>query len=1372
MILKTSLLKPFILGVAVTATCGNGWSQPPSTATANAKVSLERPADALPDASDLVPWPVKPYPVFDAASVVRTDKAFFDAPAGKHGFVQAQPDGSLAFEDKTLVRFWGTTTAYAMTFPDKEEEIPILADAIAASGYNLVRFHHNDIPWGGYTYLQTKPVSNYALDPVAMDKLDKLASELFKRGVYIYVDLVDSRVMTEAEGFEDWKELAKVGGEGWKGLFPHPKIVEAWKKATTALLSHKNPYTGRTWAQEPGIATVEVINENGTFWDWGHKINDSIRAWRNSEWNGYLLKKYGSREKLDAAWTDYEGKKGLYTDEDPAKNNIFMPPLTAITEWDRPYRSKTRGAARVNDFYEMLATQNREFFQLATKHLRDMGYKGIVLGGHELQGVTDQKAIVDGGGSVGAHLYAGGDNAWNARPTTKGAVIEGVDVKTNNWFSNIPRIKVRGVPGINGEWTGFTLTRRADANLAVATVTAFQGVDQSLHFTYSQRASKVPLPAADKTFEYLNYLNKIDYGFSVVHDDSWMAVNRVASALFARGDFAKPKYSVDIAYSAEDIAEQNLHAGGINGGAITIGGAATFLPMIHNVESAYFDKQYSGDADITWMTGRSASGDYSKAKHAVLVGDNAYNDRQHKSRDIGVPAKFVNPKAKVVTLSTPVTFTVKWPYVDARTLSYESYEGAIESATIPKGAQVIGLSTDGKYSLGWLDDRFLVLPNGRAYAGKIRDVQWLFRLYLAAAKRWKIDTADNAVGSTFYRADTREWTTDWATGTIIVDTPRTQGFSGFMGWRDKNETRNLSAKIDLPYGNVLASSMDNQPLSTSKRVLLVASARVQNTGQTLGKNKDGKLDVTDAGKAPLMVEALRGQISFASSLASSLMVYALDSEGRRLGKVDATVQNGRVNFALSPKWGTLWFELATPDISGPATLWKTAWPLEEKPRNSAPSVVPFLAANEFFDAANGKALASTKTTAASTPVAAETRLVARDYAVDKFAGAYGNAKATVVDDAAKGRVLRMDFGKVNDQNWFGGVWHQLTSPAGARDEDGVGLSFSFKGNGSAPPNAFLSLKTTNGAEYRSKDVRSLFENDAWQDVLLKPEDFTLADEWKKKNVEAAKTQPATPDWGQINRFDFNVGGAILGQEYIGYLAAPTFVLKSAPVAPVLTADALHASLPKTTEPATAKIKIPLVTDAKIVADGKLDEAVWKQAIGLAMNENKVPAWHFFGSHIVDGRRMNDESANFWMLGTNAGLALVAEVQKGTPDIVNDRADWFLGDAVEVFADAPNKGEKPTVQLFLAPRRPALDRPAASIAAVQIGRARLENGYVLESLIPWSVLGFTGVPTDEFGLEFQVDFGGKDQGRVLQMLYTTGTNEAWIKADRYLKATVG
>lgn len=36
---------------------------------------------------------------------------------------------------------------------------------------------------------------------------------------------------------------------------------------------------------------------------------------------------------------------------------------------------------------------------------------------------------------------------------------------------------------------------------------------------------------------------------------------------------------------------------------------------------------------------------------------------------------------------------------------------------------------------------------------------------------------------------------------------------------------------------------------------------------------------------------------------------------------------------------------------------------------------------------------------------------------------------------------------------------------------------------------------------------------------------------------------------------------------------------------------------------------------------------------------------------------------------------------------------------------------------------------------------------------------------------QVDFAAKDQGRVLQMVFATGTNEAWLKTDHCLKARV-
>lgn len=525
------------------------------------------PIENPPDSADLVTWPVAGYPVFATNSVLHAGSWLQDAPAGRHGSVKAMPDGSLAFEDGTPVRFWGSSTVYGGTFPDKREEVPLLADAIAARGYNLVRFHHNDIHWKGIGFLSSDPASTVLLDPEGMDRLDYFASELIKRGIYIYLDLVDYRPILEGEGiyetFPDMRQLKNIFG--WKGLFPHPVVVDLWKRSSTEILNHVNPYTGRKWGEEPAVATIEIINENGPFWDWGFHTTDSVQKWHDAEWNRWLVAKYGTREALDAAWTDVEGTKGLFPDEDPANGTVFRPRLMPLLEWDRPYRSKTRGAARINDYYAHLADQSTSFFKSAYDHLRSLGYKGLILGSHELQGPIDLKSQTTTG-TVGAHLYARALPAWFARPSISGSTMDGVDVKTSNWFSNIQRIKAAGLPSVNGEWTADPVMRRADANIAVAAATAFQDVDQSLHFCYYYRWSGTRVADYRTLFDFKAYLNKIAMSYNSSHDIPWMAINRIAAALFIRDDFAPAKHTVEIAISDEDVHEQNLHALGISGG--------------------------------------------------------------------------------------------------------------------------------------------------------------------------------------------------------------------------------------------------------------------------------------------------------------------------------------------------------------------------------------------------------------------------------------------------------------------------------------------------------------------------------------------------------------------------------------------------------------------------------------------------------------------------------------------------------------------------------------------------------------------------------------------------------------------------------------
>jgi hypothetical protein len=500
-------------------------------------------------------------------------------------------------------------------------------------------------------------------------------------------------------------------------------------------------------------------------------------------------------------------------------------------------------------------------------------------------------------------------------------------------------------------------------------------------------------------------------------------------------------------------------------------------------------------------------------------------------------------------------------------------------------------------------------------------------------------------------------------------------------------------------------------------------------------------------------------VSLRSSLAARLQVHALDSEGRRLGLVPATVQDDRLTFTLSPKWATIWFEISTADIPGPSANAASGWPLAEKPRVQPVPAPDLLPLTTFFELANRS---QTKETPVPSAAAARSvRHTIKSFAADKHFQTYGNILAEIAPDTRHGSILQARFGKVN-QEWAGGFWF-LTTPVSPDAKTITGLGFTFKGDGTQPREAYLSVRDEQGASYRSKNINSIFETDGWRDIELTAADFSLAPDFAKKNPELAKTLPATPDLSRVKRIDFVCVGPLMDRASTGLFAAFHLLSPSAPATPF--------ALPAPAPAPSASLTIPFIADAAITADGVANEAVWAKALSFAMDENAVPAWHAFGSHVVVGKHLQGEGAGFWLLATDKGLALIANIRTGRPAVVAERADWHQNDCLELLVDAANSGGRPEKQIFLSYRQANRDVAASNDPAIQIGRANTPDGYVLEAFIPWSSLGFVSRPTGVFGLELQLDFAEPGRGRTLQMVYGTGTNEAWINASRFMKFTI-
>ncbi len=220
------------------------------------------------------------------------------------------------------IHFWGTNLCFSGCFPEHETADRI-AQRMATLGINIVRFHHFDqrrFP-GGIWHRDSPGESrrenedNFAhtdLDPESLDRLDYFIAALKKRGIYTNLNLKVSRIFSPDYDGPDYprpdpakNEIYPKKGKGFDQFYT--PAITAQKDYARRLLTHKNPYTGHTYATDPAIAIVEINNENGILWAWNYKILDRIPSRFIDElatrWNTWLRNRYSTTDALRAAWT-------------------------------------------------------------------------------------------------------------------------------------------------------------------------------------------------------------------------------------------------------------------------------------------------------------------------------------------------------------------------------------------------------------------------------------------------------------------------------------------------------------------------------------------------------------------------------------------------------------------------------------------------------------------------------------------------------------------------------------------------------------------------------------------------------------------------------------------------------------------------------------------------------------------------------------------------------------------------------------------------------------------------------------------------------------------------------------------------------------
>ena len=370
-----------------------------------------------------------------SAALAASESAFDRHVCGDYGRLVAVGD-HLEFERRPgeRVAVWGVNLAANASSPPKDLAQGI-ADNLKRQGVNLVRFHK----FGCHPGRQMGRDGLFL--PALQDRMDYFVSVLKKSGIYVYLDWEDELAFPKLAGPWPYKK-----GLHWAPVFM-PSFRERERDYARALFGHVNPYTGLSYADDPAVACIEILNEA----DLCVVLNGNPRQMLDPEFY----------DELDRQWREWNAARG-------------RPEVKSIAD-DVGNPDRLRFAADVQ----------REYQQSQRAFLRDeLGYRGLVTGNNIVQHTYTATVLDDGMDFAGLHGYVGHIPGYYNTPYDNSSVVRtsspGIPFLGQTWTRPADK------PYCFGEWNFcYPNDYRSEGLPFTTAMMAFQGWSMSLFYAFT-----------------------------------------------------------------------------------------------------------------------------------------------------------------------------------------------------------------------------------------------------------------------------------------------------------------------------------------------------------------------------------------------------------------------------------------------------------------------------------------------------------------------------------------------------------------------------------------------------------------------------------------------------------------------------------------------------------------------------------------------------------------------------------------------------------------------------------------------------------------------------------------------------------------------
>lgn len=476
-------------------------------------------------------------------------------------------DGHFSIGGKRL-KLWGSQSS---PLGDSPAAIDREIEHYRKLGFNLYRSISVGTPF---------PMQYTRGDGSRMDLTDYTFAAMAKSGGYNWIDLMNDLRITPRDvdvvddplvSRTDW--LAAMAG---KELPPTcPQLMWDLRTQTVYLnhidqmMTHVNQYNGLRYADDPGIALIELINEQ--WWTPNMLAGGELATLAPAivkplllKWNQWLCDRYQNTAGLQKAWGELLPGESLEQSTvllQPLRGRAAMPQMAAVLGINIDLnKSKELEASanrrRAGDVVHFLTNLHIEFKTRAMKRLRSHGSPGrgaavVPVLFDTGASYSPQSAYEDSFGSAFAFAsYLSMIDTDRSKPTFPWSAPLAEPPTLGSWMV---QNKIEGVPGVIYETMTFQPGKyRAGYPLRIAAFAAVQDLDVVDWHFYSQHAygkSATPLQMPNES----HYWQAVIFG----GDEVMLASMKLASTIFLHGDLEPPDHPTvlvvgrDILYNPE-----------------------------------------------------------------------------------------------------------------------------------------------------------------------------------------------------------------------------------------------------------------------------------------------------------------------------------------------------------------------------------------------------------------------------------------------------------------------------------------------------------------------------------------------------------------------------------------------------------------------------------------------------------------------------------------------------------------------------------------------------------------------------------------------------------------------------------------------------